>query len=427
MATKLFLRQYAEHLTNRGTNTAKLDTTASGWNPYALSTTAGAGLTAKSTNTVAGPTNGVEVTDGVGGFPIEWLSDPLSADVTISGTITANIWCAESNMSANVAINVVIDRLACTDFAITNVVKSTRITEEAITTRAVANFTTGMTSGSYTGVAFNRGDRIRIRVFGDDAGTMGAGFTFSVGFNGGTGGADGDTFVSFTETITFESAPAGTQLFLTDVASDVSTASIDKEAWTGRGSGVTSIITNTQTGWVAPIQCTNTGGGTVVDWFTKQLTAFTLAGMAQGNICLQATGGGVNDEMGTRLEIARVDGDGTNATVWGIANIEPTASAVGGGITTTEAAWNFWVGGDDLSVSSGQRLRIRLYVDDTSDLPLVNAHSETFFYNGTSGGASGDSYLTLAQTVTQFVAATSDPTSLMTERSTPRRRSQQRW
>ena len=58
------------------------------------------------------------------------------------------------------------------------IVRSTRVTELA-TSRAANNFTTGMTSGGYTGQTLNRGDRLRIRVFGDDAGTMAAGFTFN--------------------------------------------------------------------------------------------------------------------------------------------------------------------------------------------------------------------------------------------------------
>ena len=46
-------------------------------------------------------------------------------------------------------------------------------------------------------------------MFADDAGTMASGFTFSARFNGTTAAADGDTYVTFTETFSFESAPSG--------------------------------------------------------------------------------------------------------------------------------------------------------------------------------------------------------------------------
>ena len=159
--------------------------------------------------------------------------------MTISGTITGNIWAAENNMSANVAINVIVDMIRANATATRNsntmvqIAKSTFGTEMAVTTRAANNFTVTPTS-----TRVNRGDRLRVRVFGDDAGTMATGFTFNASYNGTSAAADGDSYVTFTENFTFESAPAGSVLYLTDTASDVSTATIDREAWTSRGGGV---------------------------------------------------------------------------------------------------------------------------------------------------------------------------------------------
>ena len=73
-------------------------------------------------------------------------------------------------------------------------------------------------------------------------------------------------------------------MYLTDTASAVSTASVDREAWTSRGAGVQTDVRNTAAGWTAPLQLTDTAGGTVVDWFTRPLTAFTLTGMAVANL-----------------------------------------------------------------------------------------------------------------------------------------------
>ena len=88
-----------------------------------------------------------------------------------------------------------------------------------------------------------------------------------------------------------------------------------------------------------------------------------------------------------------VDGDGTNASVWG-------ASTNAAGLTNIEAAKSFLVSGDDLAISAGQRLRIRFYSDE--DVKSVGATTQTLWYAGTTPAASGDTYLTFTQTLTEF-------------------------
>ena len=68
-----------------------------------------------------------------------------------------------------------------------------------------------------------------------------------------------------------------------------------------------------------------------------------------------------------------------------------------GELTTSEVARTINVSGDDLAFTDGQRIRIRLYNEDISSAAMGNAFNVQRFYNGTSGGASGDSYVTLAQ------------------------------
>jgi hypothetical protein len=366
-----------------------------GWDSRALAATRGSALTTQTRSTVAGPTNGLEVSG-------HYISPPISADVTISGAITGNLWSSESSMSANVAINFVVDVIRATDNSIVEIVKSARVTEVATTTRAVNNFTA--TPG--TGVVVNRGDRIRIRIFGDDAGTMASGFTFDLGYSGATADADGDSYVTFTETFAFESAPAGTTLYLTDTISDVATTAVDREAWTSRGAGVVNDVTNTAAGWTTPIQVTDTAGGAVVEWYTKQLQTFTLGGMARANI--RALRSAANFAS-LKVEIARVDSDGTNPVVWGFW-CRNVAEATQGNIATTETAYTVNVSGDDLAVSDGQRLRIRVFVDDCAEAALTSGITVTVFYNGTSAGASGDSYVILPQSVSEFSAT---PASLI--------------
>lgn len=402
MATTLFLQSNVA-TTHRGTNTAKLNGTTSGWKPFSLETFRGGSVSTSTTSTVTGPTSGVECVDSTGGgSPLEWMSAPLSADVTISGTITANIWASESSMSANVAINVVIDKVAATTNAITQVVKSTFVTELG-TSLAAQNFTSGMTSGAYTGVAFSRGDRIRIRVFGDDStgANMATGFTFAMTFNGNTGAASGDTFVTFTENLTFETTsgtPAGTQIWLRNLASDVSTASVDLQAWTTQGSGSSTGVTNTQNGWVSPIQMTDTAGGTVIDWFTPKLVGFTLGGLAKAVMLMNESNNSAN--ASARCEIAIVNSDGTNPVVWSSWCLSPpdSSSSATGELQTASGAQIFWMAGDDTTVNTNQRLRIRLYSDDTADAAMATGFTTTVTYDTSD---SAGCQVVFAQTLTQ--------------------------
>lgn len=405
MSTQVFLLDASTGfaLAHRGTNTAKFDASTSGWLPLKTDTSRGSGVTTSgTTNTVAGATSGVEVTASGGGVPLEWISPPIDQDVTISGTITANIWAAESSMNANVAINVAIYRLTSDLSAAPQlIVKSTRVTEVAVTTRAVNNFTTGMLSTDYTDVAMNKGDRLRIVVFGDDAGTMGSGFTFNIGLSG-TAGNDGDTFVTFTETFGFQTTdPTGTTAYLTDTASAVSTSDVDWEAWTSRGDSAASVTDDPGAGWAAPQQLQS--GGTNVSWFTKPLEAFTLGGLVKVNLRASESAAAGNSSIG--VEIARVDSDGTNATVWGYANRDAANSggATGAGeLATSETAYTVYVSGDDLAITDGQRLRIRIFADDCADIPTAS-NTVSAFVDGPTGGASGDTFLIFEQTLTEFI------------------------
>ena len=238
MATKLFFRHaLATHCRASVAWTKKIGT-----GPYvslALSTTAGSGVQSISRATVAGPTAGIEVgggaTYGSGTVAACYVSEPIDADVTISGTVTINIWAAENNMADNVAINCDIYKLPSNSDTVTNLVTSARTVEVAVTTRAVNNFTATPTS-----TAFNKGDRILAVIWGDDStANMGSGSSFNIGINGGTGGADGDSWISFTETFGFlTTAPSGsTYYFRSDDPGGVSVADRDAASLsTSRGS-----------------------------------------------------------------------------------------------------------------------------------------------------------------------------------------------
>lgn len=395
MATQVFFRNASSatpDIFSLGGTDNNLAGSAVGWREQALSLSRGASANSENRTTVAGPTNGIEI-DDAGGISIHFISPPLDQDVTIAGTITLNLRCSETNMSANCAINAIIERIDSTGARASTIAQTARTTEMAVTTETAENFTVSPTSTNML-----KGDRLRIRVYADDStANMGSGFSVTFWFNGPTAAASGDSYVTFTENFAFQTTdPTGSQIFLTDTASDVSTASVDREAWTARGAGVQSDVTNTANGPTAPIQITDTAGGTVVDWFTKQLQATTLSGVAFANICGLESNVAANATH--RVEIARVDADGTNPTVWAAT----THSSEWG---TSEANGTMYVAGADLAISDGQRLRLRLFIDDDNISSLVSGHTVTNRYAGTSGGGSGDTFITFEQTLSQFSAS----------------------
>jgi hypothetical protein len=168
-----------------------------------------------------------------------------------------------------------------------------------------------------------------------------------------------------------------------------------RESWTSRGAGVVDDVRNTVTGPTSGVQITDTAGGTVVDWFTRQLSAVTLTNA----IAVNLRGLKSHDLADARLacQIAVVDGDGTNPVIIAYARGHE------GELTLTEAAYLFYLGIADAVIAGGQRLRIRVFLDDSTQV-MTTGHTGTFYYAGTSGGASGDSYLTFTETLTEFVS-----------------------
>jgi hypothetical protein len=162
------------------------------------------------TNTIAGPitgqyfpsaTAGHIITKTAGGTRTVWICDPLSSGVTIAGLIAGNIWGLESNGLANAGGRFEVLRW---DVSRGGIVKSLGISGDNLqtewTTSAAVDISLGFTPSS---TAFNTGDRIVIVHYNDDAASnQGSGRTWTLDYDAGTG-VDGDTYFSFTETISF--------------------------------------------------------------------------------------------------------------------------------------------------------------------------------------------------------------------------------
>lgn len=396
MSTQLFFtNDETDDFTTFG-NTKLSGGTIGSWRALALLTARGGGVVSAATALPTGPTNGAEVGPTAGG-QYEFLTPPLAAAVTISGSITWNLRGLESNMAANAAINAIIEKVDGATHVTTLIHKTVR-TVELGTAETAENFAETPAAG----IACKKGDRIRVRVFADDAAGVNtaSGNSFTFFYNGTTSGASGDSFFTLTENLTFlTTAPTGTQVFLTDGASAVATADIDYEAWTSRGAGVVSKITGTVNGPTAPIQATDTDGGTAISWFTKALQAVTLSDLVEVNIRGSEEIATTNASIG--CEIAVVAGDGTSPTVWAKGLICRTA-ANSAELATTETVYNGYLSGDDLAITAGQRIRIRLFFDDAGqNVVMIALSTATTYISGTSGGASGDAYLKFTQTLAE--------------------------
>lgn len=374
MATQVFMLNTAAdaHL---GTNTNDLTGGGTGWKALGTGSAQGAALATASRNTVNGATAGLTMLTG--GIPIEFITPPVDADVTISGSITFNLWAHENNMSANAAINCAVYKVAAATGTQTLIHKTVRTTELGFSGAAtVQNFAETPAAG----VALNKGDRLRLVPFIDDAGTMATGFAATFNWNDTVANL-GQSFVTFNETFGFiTSDPAGTTLGLSNTASDVNIgSSVDefKATLDGSGSGKQcGFNANTPAGWTAPQQYKDLSSGNTVEWYTPQLQAFTLGGKAKAQIFVAESIATTNASFA--VEIAVCNSDGSGATVWGIACSEAiTTSGSVGEVPTTAALRNSYVSGDDVSVTAGQRLRVRVYVDDCGDTPIVTGGTAT--------------------------------------------------
>ena len=385
----------------RSNNDAMLNGTASWWTAEKLSEVRGSGASTRTAATVAGATNGLEM-QSLAPLPVEWLSDPLSADFTISGTITANLWANETAAANNVAINFVVEKLDGATGALTQIVKSARVIEVA-TASAVNNFTAAPTS-----TACKRGDRLRVRVFADDAGTMGAGGTATFTYGAATAAANGDSWIQFTETLTFDTttAPTGSTYYLTDTDETINPGgATEKKALTTRGAGSVNAVTNTAAGPTAGIQVTASAGGSQLEWYTPPLQAVTLGGRAVFNVQGLESNSAANAIW--RGEIAVVANDGSAAVVWATG----WAQLASGELGTTDQPKTLFAAGASTALTAGQRLRFRIYVDDIGSSSvafgtMAAGFTTTVSYNGATAAAAGDTYVILPIAVTEQPTAT---------------------
>jgi hypothetical protein len=172
--------------------------------------TAGTTKVTTTTNSIAGPVSGQYwpsattshiVTKTAGGTKTIWISAPLSSGVTISGTITADLWGLESNDACNCGFRYEVLRWSK---ASGGIVSSLGISANDGATEWGTTAAQRLPTLTPTSTAFVTGDRIVIVIYNDDgnAVTEATGYTWTLDYDY-LQGNDGGSYFAFAETFTF--------------------------------------------------------------------------------------------------------------------------------------------------------------------------------------------------------------------------------
>lgn len=181
----------------------------------------GPGNTTAVTNTAASGTD-IQVTKTGGGTALAWITPPFQAAVTLSSTLTCNIYAGESASAANSA-------LRCRLFKYSGgsegaaIVTANMTTELSTSTTTVRNWT-----GTVSSTVFAAGDRLVIKLFLENCatsscptGTMGGSATVTVGYDGTTDGSNAASWIQTTQTISFAPNLIQSSLIGTDTVTAV--------------------------------------------------------------------------------------------------------------------------------------------------------------------------------------------------------------
>lgn len=184
MATVLYLRDTQTNGIGSGT--------------YDLNTEAGSATTTNVVGTTSGGTE-IQWTDTNGGSVVEWISGRSpTGGWTLSGTVTFSIWAQESNMNANIGARARLFKRT-SGGTVTEIGGGPWNDGVEFSTSA----TEMVWTGTPTSTSFAEDDRLIVRYYITNVGTMGSGFTGTLTFNGADG-ATGDSFVQINENITFK-------------------------------------------------------------------------------------------------------------------------------------------------------------------------------------------------------------------------------
>ncbi len=162
--------------------------------------TQGQGTVASVTNSMRGPTSGVQLTATAGGPALVWISPPLAAATTISGTVTMNTWASEQS-ACHCGMQLTLQKYS-------NGAEGSAFLTSARGTELTTSITQQNWTATPTSTSFAVGDRIVVKWWIKDAGgTMNGNKSVTTDYDGKTSGSNGDTWLQFTETLTWQFEP----------------------------------------------------------------------------------------------------------------------------------------------------------------------------------------------------------------------------
>jgi hypothetical protein len=188
------------------------------WTKRVLHPVRGDGSVGYVTNTAASGT-AIQVTDVAGGNAQAWYSPPL-AGVTISGPLTFNVRGLESNAAANACAGIKIERCDNSGASLSTMGQTNVTGTEYTTSDAASNHTYTLTSTTLA-----TGDRLKVTLYVNNVGTMGASQTVTNTVGGTSAAAAGDSYITLTETVA--TACPATSTF----AENFNSNSISAPAW----------------------------------------------------------------------------------------------------------------------------------------------------------------------------------------------------
>lgn len=213
----------------------------------------------------------------------------------------------------------------------------------------------------------------------------------------------------------FRPAPAyaaGSVMYLRNSQNTFTVGSDDLPAFvlsTTRGNGTYMAFKNTMAGTITPPTLASqfTLDSTLnqkISWVSYPLSAITLDTSVTFNIWASESHNQANGTI--TAELLRLDNSGAILSI--IASVVLSRAE----LSTSLAAQNWTVAIGSTPLNNGDRLGLRLYIDDGNGVTLDTGRSITMSYNGPTSGISGDSYVMLNQFITEQVPSpTPTPTA----------------
>ncbi|OGR65738.1 MAG: hypothetical protein A2X31_09895 [Elusimicrobia bacterium GWB2_63_22] len=190
-------------------------------------------------------------------------------------------------------------------------------------------------------------------------------------------------------------ARAATAVYLGDTVSSVNPGDDDERRLNRlRGSSAVVYAKNTLAGPVTPpttgTQITRTAGGTAMVWYSDPLDEVTISGNVTFNIWSMESSNSANAAI--TGELLRADASGTLLST--IATVRTTTTELSKFSLTL---YNWVRTPVPTALANGDRLAVRLYVDDASTLSA--GFTVTVSLDGPTAGASGDTWVSMVETL----------------------------